>query len=649
MYSEPLWIPPKERVESSNLYHFMREAERLTGLEFEDYHSLWQWSVEQPETFWSLVWDYTGIIGHKGDVVLNDSERIDQACWFPESSINFAENLLRGLPEQEALVFWGEDQVKRRLSVEELKAEVSRVSQALVAAGVETGDRVAGFLPNIPETLIAMLATSTLGAVWCSASPDFGVDGVLDRFGQIEPKVFICVDGYYYNGKSINCIEKNRAVVSQLPTVKKAVMVRYLGIDLGQEDTELVTWQSFISAFAPSRLSFTRVPFNHPLLIMFSSGTTGAPKCIVHSVGGTLIQHLKEHQLHADIKRGDRLFYFTTCGWMMWNWLISALASQATLLLYDGSPFAGRKQIIFDYADQERMTHLGTSAKFIEAAQKFGLTPFQDHQLSELRTILSTGSPLSPEGFEYVYEQIKPDLQLASISGGTDILSCFALGCPILPVWRGELQCRGLGMAVDVYNDQGGPVVQEKGELVCTQPFPSMPIGFWNDPDGERYHQAYFDRFDNIWCHGDYVELTEHQGMIIYGRSDAVLNPGGVRIGTAEIYRQVEQVDEVLESIVVGQPWKNDVRVVLFVTLRAGLVLDAALTQKIKEQIRSKTTPRHIPAKVIQVPDIPKTKSGKIVELAVRDLLIGKEPKNIEALANPEALEAFRDCAELQF
>ena len=646
MYSEPLWIPTKDRIESTKLFKFMREAETYSGRQLPDYASLWQWSIDQPEQFWSLLWDFAGVTGQKGERALIQQPRMQASQWFPDASLNFAENLLAGDENREALVFWGEDKVQRRITLGELRREVSRCTQALTNAGVETGDRVAGFLPNLPETLVAMLATASIGAVWCSASPDFGPDGVLDRFSQIEPKVLFCVDGYYYNGKSINCLSKNQEVVSRLPSLTQAVTIRYLGIDLSNEDSALVSWEDFLSPHAPSTPSFKRLPFNHPLFILFSSGTTGAPKCIVHSAGGTLLQHIKEHQLHADVQPGDRVFYFTTCGWMMWNWLVSALASEATLLLYDGSPFAGHQQVIFNFADKENMTHLGTSAKFIEAAQKFGLEPHKTHHLESLRVILSTGSPLSPEGFEYVYESIKADVLLASIAGGTDIISCFALGCPILPVWPGELQCRGLGMAVDVFDDQGNSIAQEKGELVCTAPFPSMPIGFWNDPEGEAYHRAYFDHFDNVWCHGDYVELTAHQGLVIYGRSDAVLNPGGVRIGTAEIYRQVEAVPEVMESIVVGQPWDNDVRVVLFVKLRENLSLDLELIKKIKSQIRDKTTPRHVPAKVIQVPDIPRTKSGKIVELAVRDLFLGREIKNREALANPEALDYFKNHPE---
>ncbi|MCG8429289.1 MAG: acetoacetate--CoA ligase, partial [Chromatiales bacterium] len=517
------------------------------------------------------------------------------------------------------------------------------------AAGVVEGDRVAGYLPNMPETIIAMLATSSLGAIWCSASPDFGVEGVLDRLGQIDPKVLFCVDGYYYNGKTIDCMAKNSEVVKRLPTLQQTVVVPYISEQRNTGDiTNGATWTDLLAGYTPADIEFNRVAFDHPLFIMFSSGTTGVPKCIVHSTGGTLLQHLKEHQLHADVRAGDRLFYFTTCGWMMWNWMVTGLASDATLLLYDGSPFAGDKQVLFDFADAEGMTQFGTSAKYIEACNKFGLEPAKSHQLTTLRSMFSTGSPLAAESYDYVYQQIKADLLLSSISGGTDIISCFALGSPILPVWRGELQCRGLGMAVDVFDEAGNLARGEKGELVCTRPFPSMPVGFWNDPDGKKYHDAYFDRFEGIWCHGDFVEITNHCGLIIYGRSDATLNPGGVRIGTAEIYRQVEQIDEVLESIVIGQEWENDVRVVLFVKLREGITLNDELIARIKTQIRTKATPRHVPAVIAQVADIPRTKSGKIVELAVREVVHGRPVKNKESLANAEALELFKDLPELQ-
>ena len=653
--SQPLWTPNPATAGATR----MAQLIRATG--HNSYGELWQWSVDQPEAFWSQVWDFCGAVGEKGTKVLVDRDQMPGARWFPEARLNYAENLLQTRDDSEALVFWGENKVKRRMTRAGLYAAVARFQSFLVAAGVGEGDRVAGYLPNLPETLVAMLATTALGATWSSASPDFGVQGVLDRFGQIEPKVLVCVDGYWYNGKPVDCMEKNAAVVAQMPSLLRTVVVPYLAEcpEIGAI-ANAIHWAE---AGAPQgdllrgavdcqkEVIFKRVAFDHPLYIMFSSGTTGVPKCIVHCHGGVLLQHLKEHQLHSDVRSGDRLFYFTTCGWMMWNWLVSGLAAGATLLLYDGSPFAAGNAVLFDYAAAERMTHFGTSAKFIDAAAKFGLTPGKTHDLAALRAMFSTGSPLSPEGFDWVYREVKQDILLASISGGTDIVSCFVLGNPVLPVYRGEIQCRGLGMAVDVFDDAGQPVRSEKGELVCTKPFPVMPVGFWNDPDGVKYRAAYFERFQDIWCHGDFSELTAHGGMIIYGRSDATLNPGGVRIGTAEIYRQVEQLPEIQESLVIGQDWppgkNDDVRVVLFVKLQAGHALDAALIERVKKQIRDNTTPRHVPARVVQVQDIPRTKSGKIVELAVRNVVHGQPVKNVEALANPEALEFFRNRVEL--
>ena len=644
--AKPLWQPNPNTVGDTRMAMFMQ------AMGHGRYADLWQWSIDQPEVFWSKLWDFCGAVGDKGQTVLRDGDRMPGARWFPEARLNYAENLLKNRDEGEALVFWGEDKVKRRLSRAELYAEVARFQRFLVDAGVGEGDRVAGYLPNLPETLIAMLAATSLGAIWSSASPDFGVQGVLDRFGQIEPKVLVCVDGYWYNGKPVDCLEKNAEVVARMPSLLRTVVVPYLDPAAGVGAVaNAVSWCDLPTVAADAEVRITRVAFDHPLFIMFSSGTTGVPKCIVHCHGGALLQHLKEHQLHSDVRRGDRLFYFTTCGWMMWNWLVSGLACGATLLLYDGSPFAAKGTVLFDYAAAEKMTHFGTSAKFIDAAAKLGLTPGKTHDLAALRAMFSTGSPLSPEGFDWVYREIKQDILLASISGGTDIISCFVLGNPVLPVYRGEIQCRGLGMAVDVFDDEGKPVRSEKGELVCTKPFPVMPVGFWNDPDGARYRAAYFERFPNVWCHGDFSELTAHDGMIIYGRSDATLNPGGVRIGTAEIYRQVEQLPEILESLVIGQDWppgkNDDVRVVLFVKLQEGHALDAALIDRVKKQIRDNTTPRHVPAKVVQVQDIPRTKSGKIVELAVRNVVHAQPVKNVEALANPEALAFFRERPEL--
>jgi acetoacetyl-CoA synthetase len=646
---KPMWVPPPERIAEANLTAFMCYVRERDGADVHDYASLWQWSIDQPERFWGAVWSFGGVIGSQGERVLVNGERMPGATWFPDASLNFAENLLRRRDGATALVFRGEDRVEQRVTYAELYDQVSRFAQALRHAGVKAGDRVGAYLPNMPAAVVAMLATTSIGAIWSSCSPDFGVQGVLDRFGQIEPKILIAADGYYYGGKTIDVMPRIVEILAKLPTVETTIIVPYTqpqpsvdGIRGG------VLLDDFLAAYTPADIAFERLPFDHPLYIMYSSGTTGVPKCIVHGAGGTLLQHLKEHRLHADIKPGDRLFYFTTCGWMMWNWLVSALACEATVLLYDGSPFTADGRVLFDYAQSEKTTHFGTSAKYIDAAAKLGLDPATTHDLPALRIVMSTGSPLAPEGFDYVYEHVKRDVQLASISGGTDIIACFALGNPIGPVWRGELQSRGLGMAVDVFDDAGRPVRGDKGELVCTRPFPSMPVGFWNDPDGARYRAAYFERFPGVWCHGDYVELTRHGGIVIYGRSDAVLNPGGVRIGTAEIYRQVERLDEIVESLAIGQDWDHDVRVVLFVRLRDGLVLDDDLRNRIRKHIRDNTTPRHVPARIVQVGDIPRTKSGKIVELAVRNVVHGRPVKNIEALANPEALELYRDRDELR-
>jgi acetoacetyl-CoA synthetase len=646
---DPLWRPSPQRIAASQLTKFMRLAEERSGHAFSDFAALWRWSVDDIEGFWNAVWDFCGIVAEtKGGRVLMDADKMPGARFFPEARLNFAENLLRRRGPQDAILFRGEDKVRRRLSWDELHAEVSRLQAALAAAGVKPGDRVAGFVANMPEAVIAMLATASLGAVWSSCSPDFGVQGVVDRFGQIEPKLLFFVEGYFYNGKMIDCLPRLPEILKQVPSIERAVVIGYTRErpDIGGI-AKAVHWSDLVAPHAAAAVRFAPQPFNHPLTIMYSSGTTGVPKCITHGAGGTLIQHLKEHRLHSDIKPGDRVFYFTTCGWMMWNWLVSALASGATLLLYDGSPFHPSGMALFDYAEEERMTFFGTSAKFIDACNKAGVTPAATHKLAMLRTLASTGSPLQPEGFDYVYANVKRDLCLSSISGGTDIISCFVLGNPIGPVWRGEIQAPGLGMKVEVYDETGRPVKGEKGELVCTRPFPSMPVGFWNDPGDARYRAAYFEQYPGVWRHGDWIEETAHGGFVIYGRSDAVLNPGGVRIGTAEIYRQVEQLDEVEESIVVGQDWQGDVRVVLFVKLKAGRKLDAALEKKIKDKIRANTTPRHVPARILEVPEIPRTKSGKIVELAVRDVIHGRAVKNKEALANPEALAHFERRPEL--
>jgi acetoacetyl-CoA synthetase len=646
----PLWTPSPERIERTNLCAFMREVSAQWNIAIADYGALYCWSIEHPEKFWQSLWSFAQVKAeYRGDVVLKDADKMPGAQWFPDARLNFSENLLRRRDQGVAVVFWGEDRVKRALTHATLYDQVSQLAQALRAKGVVAGDRVGGYLPNMPEAVIAMLAAASVGAIWSSCSPDFGVQGVLDRFGQIEPKVLFSADGYYYNGQTHDSLTKLKDITRQLPSLEQVVVVPYVS---SEPEVSGITHASVLTdivrPYDPAEIDFARLPFNHPLYIMYSSGTTGEPKCIVHGAGGTLIQHLKEHLLHVDLKRDDRFSYFTTCGWMMWNWLVSGLASGATLMLYDGSPFHPDGNVLFDYAAAESITVFGTSAKYIDAVNKAGMAPAETHDLTCMRTILSTGSPLVPESFDFVYAKVKRDVCLSSISGGTDIISCFALGNPILPVWRGELQCRGLAMRVEVYDDDGKPITGKKGELVCTAPFPSMPVGFWNDPDGAKYRAAYFERFPGVWCHGDYVELTEHDGMIIYGRSDAVLNPGGVRIGTAEIYRQVEQLPEVIESLVIGQQWQGDVRVVLFVRLRDGLILDQGLVTKIKQQIRRNATPRHVPAKIIQVGDIPRTRSGKIVELAVRNVVHGEPVRNREALANPEALELFKNLPELR-
>ncbi len=646
---KPLWTPSKEAVDESNLTRFINEVRRR-GHPINDFARLYDWSITDPATFWSTVWDFTGIRAVEPYTsVLEHRDLMPGARWFTGAKLNFGANLLRFRDDHPAIISTGENGEIRRLSFDELYNAVSRIAAYLKAQGIGPRDRVAGYLPNIPETIIAMLAATSLGAIWSSCSPDFGVQGVLDRFGQIKPKVLFCANGYYYNGKTVDCLERVEQITTQIPSLERVVIVPYVKNLPGERKIPRAISYDEVERTAPGGdIPFAYLPFDHPLYIMYSSGTTGAPKCIVHGAGGTLIQHLKELVLHTDLKREDRIFYFTTCGWMMWNWLVSSLATGATVLLYDGSPFHPTPARLFDFAEAEEMTVFGTSAKYISAIEKSGVTPKNTYRLQKLRTLLSTGSPLAPESFDYVYEKVKADLCLSSISGGTDIISCFALGNPIAPVYRGELQTRGLGMNVQVFDEQGNPVVGKQGELVCVSPFPSMPVYFWDDPTGEKYHQSYFNVYPNIWRHGDYVLLTERGGLIVYGRSDAVLNPGGVRIGTAEIYAAVEQLPEVLESLVIGQAWDNDERVILFLRLKPGHTLDQVLETRVKQHIRACLTPRHVPAKIIQVADIPRTINGKITELAVKNIVHGLPIKNREALANPEALELFRDLPQLK-
>ena len=639
----PLWTPSAERREAANLHRFVRFVHDATGNEdIKSYAPLYEFSIRHPEKFWPLVWEFCGVRA-TGDFspALVDGDKMPGARWFPNVQLNFAQNLLRFKDDRLALVFRNEWGHKRQYTYAQLHVSVGRVAHALKAAGVAQGDRVAGFLPNLPETIIAMLATTSLGAVWSSASPDFGVNGIVDRFGQIEPKVLFTADAYAYGGKRHDCLAKVREVLAAIPSIETCVVIPYSGDPLRLDGMRgAVTWDDFAGT-TDHPLEFVPTAFDHPVYIMYSSGTTGQPKCIVHGAGGTLLQHLKELVLHTDLKREDHIFYYTTCGWMMWNWLVSSLAVGATIVLYDGSPTYPDGNALWNLADEVGISIFGTSAKWLEATEKMGVKPRATHKLTALKTILSTGSPLLPESFDYAYRDIKERVLVASISGGTDICSCFALGNPLLPVRRGELQCRGLGLKVEILDDAGKPVRGTPGELSCTAPFPAMPVKFWNDPDGKRYHAAYFEKVPGVWCHGDRAELTQHDGIIIYGRSDATLNPGGVRIGTAEIYRQVAQIPEVLDSVAVGQRWEGSERIVLFVRLREGITLDDALRTRIKTQLRDNASPHHVPARILQVADIPRTISGKISELAVRHVIEGEPVKNTDALANPKALDLY--------
>jgi acetoacetyl-CoA synthetase len=645
--AEPIWSPPPQRIAASNLTRFAAWARDRYGAPGGAYDALWRWSVDRREDFWQAVVEFAGVLHTPGQApVLEHGDRMPGAVWFRDTQLNFAENLLSRADDHPALVFCNERGSRRELTYRELQAEVGRVADGLRGLGIGPGERVAGFLPNLPESVIAMLATTSLGATWTSCSPDFGIQGVLDRFGQVAPKVLFTADGYFYNGRTIDSLAPVRGALEQLPSVERVVVVPY--VSTAADFSGLRSAVAYGAFGRPGvAASFRRVPFDTPLYVMYSSGTTGVPKCIVHGVGGTLLQHRKEHLLHVDLKPHDRLFFFTTCGWMMWNWMVSGLATGCTLVLYEGSPFSPDRDVLWRMAESERITIFGTSPKYLSALEKDGGAPGRSFDLSALRSVLSTGSPLAPEQFDFVHRSIRQDLHLASISGGTDIISCFCLGNPWLPVYRGEIQSPGLGMKTEVYDEDGRPVTGQQGELVCSAAFPSMPVGFWNDPSDEKYRAAYFERFPGVWCHGDYALHTEHGGFIILGRSDAVLNPGGVRIGTAEIYRQVDKLDEVLESLAVGQDWQNDVRVVLFVRLRPGVSLDSSLERKIRDTIRRNTTPRHVPARIVAVPDIPRTISGKIVELAVRNVIHGRPVRNTDALSNPQALEHFRDRPEL--
>ena len=638
-----VWTPSQDQILNSNLKKFTEFVEENTGKHFKSYDELHHFSISNPE-FWRFIIEFCKVEGEWNGPIY-EGENIFSAKWFPKSKLNFAENMLKNRSDNEALIFRCEDRISETLSFAELYNQVSKTAQHLKELGVTKGDRVAGFLPNFAGSIVAMLATASVGAIWSSCSPDFGEQGVIDRFGQIEPKVLFCVDGYFYNGKTHNCLDKIKSFTARLPSLKQVVIFDYASLS-NIVINNSISYQEILENYEAIEIGFERVGFDHPLYIMYSSGTTGVPKCIVHGHGGTLVQHLKEHQLQTNISSGDRVFYFTTCSWMMWNWLVSALGTGATIMLYDGSPTYPDNTVLWQFADEEEFSHFGTSAKYIETLMKDDVNPSAIFKLSNLKVICSTGSPLSAECYDYIYNNVGY-VHLASISGGTDIVSCFVLGVPNIPVRRGEIQGAGLGMAVEIWDDSGRVNRGERGELVCTKPFPSRPVKFWNDIDGRKYHAAYFDRFEGVWAHGDFAEQTPDGGYIIYGRSDATLNPGGVRIGTAEIYRQVDRVKEVLESIVIGQIWESDTRIVLFVKLREGINLTETLADTIKKLIKNNCTSRHVPSKILQVEDIPRTKSGKIVEIPVRDIVHGREVKNKEALANPEALDYFKDRPEL--
>jgi acetoacetyl-CoA synthetase len=646
-----LWKPSAERVRQTNMLRFMASVNQEYGQHIEDYPSLYDWSVNNNREFWASWWDFAGIMASAPfSQVIDDLSKMPGAKWFPGARLNFAENLLRYRDDRHAIIFHGEDQVRRQITFSQLYIEVARTAKALKNAGVQAGDRVAGFMPNMPETIIAMLAAASIGAIWSSCSPDFGIKGVLDRFGQIEPKILFTADSYFFKGKALDCLGRIADILKQLPSIQRLVVVPYAGkADAASKIQMAELFDDFKSKENSPEIDFLQLPFDHPLYVMYSSGTTGLPKCMVQSAGGILLNHLKELILHTDLKRDDTIFYFTTCGWMMWNWLTSSLAVGATVILYDGNPFHPDPGILWQIAQHEGINIFGTSAGYLTALQNTGLEPGKTFDLSALRTILSTGSPLSTDGFEYVYRSIKSDVQLSSISGGTDLNGCFALGNPMGPVYAGQLQCRGLGLNVEAFNEKGQPIINQQGELVCTAPFPSMPIYFWDDPEGEKYYHAYFNVYPNIWRHGDFIEITENGGVTIYGRSDATLNPGGVRIGTADIYRVVEKVDEVVDSIVIGQSWNNDIRIVLFVKLQGGVSLSDEIKNKIVTSIRSAASPRHVPAKIIAVPEIPYTLNMKKVELAVKKTVHGQPVTNKDALANPDVLEYFSNLDELKY
>lgn len=645
---QPIWTPSPERIASAAMTRFMHFVhERYQSPPLRDYSALYSWSVEFPENFWSAVWDFCEVqASQRAQQIVVDGTRMPGAQWFVGALFNYAENLLRRDDDSPAIIFRNERGERRELSWRQLRSEVARIASGLKKLGIKRGDRVAGYLPNVPEAVVAMLATTSIGAIWSSCSPDFGASAVVDRFGQIKPRILFATDGYFYAGKSIDRLSVLEDVCRHITSIEGVVLVPYLRPDLNADKfAHAVLFRDVGDPKA--KASFAQLPFEQPAFIVYSSGTTGVPKCIVHGAGGALLQQLKENVLHVDMGPQDRYFYFTTCGWVMWNALASGLATGATIVLFDGAPLQPDPRILWRMAAEERITIFGTSPRFLATCEQQGIRPREEFDLSALRTIISTGAPLNPPSYRYVYRDVHPDVQLASISGGTDLMACFGTGCPILPVHEGEIQALALGMKTEVFDDAGKPLIGQQGELVCTRPFPSVPIGFWGDAEADRLTATYFSRYPNVWWHGDLATITNRGALIVHGRSDAVLNPGGVRIGTAEIYRQLEQVEEIIESVAIAQEQEGDVRIVLFVRLREGMLLDDPLQEKIRTAIRTNTSPRHVPAKIIQAPDLPRTINGKLCELAVREAVHGRLVKNQSALANPESLAFFRDLPQL--